>query len=74
MFAIRCLLATAALTAVAAGKPPLEAELATGGLNEPQVLSSILRDVGLHSIGDVHYLRECARTARAFRITAGRGG
>ena len=50
MFAVRCLLATAALTAAAAGQPPLEAELAVGGLNEPHALSDILRDVGLHSI------------------------
>ena len=57
MFAVRCLLAcTAALTAAAAGQPPLEAELAEGGLNEPHALSDILRDVGLHSIGDVQHL------------------
>ena len=56
MFAVHCLLATAALTAAAAGTPPLEAELAAGGLNEPQALSGVLRDVGLHSIGDVQHL------------------
>jgi hypothetical protein len=57
MFAARGLLATATLTAVAADLPPgLEVELVAGGLNEPQVLSGILRDVGLYSIGDVQHL------------------
>jgi hypothetical protein len=48
MFAVRCLLATTALTAAAAGQLPLEAELSAGGWNVPQALSGILRDVGLH--------------------------
>ena len=49
MMAVHCIvvLAATALTAAAARQPPLEAELEAGGLNEPQALSGILRDVGL---------------------------
>ena len=76
MFAVRCLLATAALTAAAAGQPPLEAELAVGGLNEPHALSDILRDVGLHSIGDVQHLNapeqlELSESLRAAGVDLG---
>jgi len=76
MFAIRCWLAFAALTAAAAGQPPLEAELAVGGLNEPHALSDILRDVGLHSIGDVQHLNapeqlELSESLRAAGVDLG---
>ena len=77
MFAVRCLLVTAAaLTAAAAGQPLLEAELVVGGLNEPHALSNILRDVGLHSIGDVHHLNapeqlELSESLRAAGVDLG---
>ena len=76
-FAVRCLLATATLyTTAAAGQPPLEAELAVGGLNEPHALSDILRDVGLHSIGDVQHLNapeqlELSESLRAAGVDLG---
>jgi hypothetical protein len=76
MFAVCNLLATAALTAAAAGQPPLEAELAVGGLNEPHAISDILRDVGLHSIGDVQHLNsseqlELSESLRAAGVDLG---
>ena len=77
IFAVRCLLATAALFSVAAARQPLfEAELAVGGLNEPHALSDILRDVGLHSIGDVQHLNspeqlELSESLRAAGVDLG---
>jgi hypothetical protein len=83
MFAARCLLLQATLTAVvlhvaASGQPPqhLEAELVAGGLNEPQALSNILRDVGLHSIVDVQHLNapeqlELSESLRAAGVDLG---
>jgi hypothetical protein len=76
MFVARCLLATAALTCAAAGQLPLEVELEAGGLNEPHALSDSLRDVGLHSIGDVQHLNspeqlELSESLRAAGVDLG---
>ena len=78
MFTVRCLVATATLTAAAARQPPLEAELAAGGLNEitHEALSSILRGVGLYSIADVQQLNapeqlELSESLRAAGVDLG---
>ena len=75
MLAVRCLVTTA-ITAAAVRQPPLEAELAAGGLNEPLALSSILRDVGLHSLGAVQQLNapeqlELSESLRAVGVDLG---
>jgi hypothetical protein len=63
--AASCLITTLALAACAAERPPsasskylasLEAELESGELDHPRVLSGILHELGLHLMGDVRLL------------------
>ena len=71
-FALSCLLATVALATCAAERQPsvpskdsasLEAELESGELDQPRVLSGILQELGLHLMGDVRLLNAPERRA-----------
>ena len=84
-FALSCLLATVALATCAAERQPsvpskdsasLEAELESGQLDQPLVLSAILRELGLHLMGDVRLLNaperlELSESLRAAGVDLG---
>ena len=84
-FALSCLLATLALATCAAERQPsvsskdsasLEAELESGQLDQPRVLSTILRELGLHLMGDVRLLNaperlELSESLRAAGVDLG---
>ena len=84
-FALSCLLVIVALATCAAERQPsvpskdwasLEAELESGQLDQPRVLSTILRELGLHLMGDVRLLNaperlELSESLRAAGVDLG---